>query len=188
VRIVAGKYRGRRLAAPEGRDLRPTADRTRESVFNILQSRLEGGMVGRTVLDVFAGTGAYGLEALSRGAAHATFIENAPASLAALKDNIRALGVHTETTVLQQDATGATAPPPVAGAPCAVVFVDPPYDQGLGVPALIRLAAQGWIADGATVVVEVARKEPFVPPQGFEAVAERTYGAARVVILLHTPA
>lgn len=183
MRIVGGTHRGRKLAVPTDRDIRPTSDRARESVFNILEHRLEGGFTGKTVLDAFAGTGANGLEALSRGATHVAFIDNARKSLALAQENIRTLSAQTETTVLQQDATQATQPPPTAGAPCDVVFLDPPYHQNLAGLALRRLAEQGWLADGALCVVEIARKETFDAPEGFTAVDERTYGAARVILL-----
>lgn len=183
MRIVGGTHRGRKLAQPEGRVLRPTSDRTRESLFNILEHRLEGGLKGRSVLDAFAGTGAVGLEALSRGAAHVTFLENASASLVLLKENIRTMTAHVATTIMQQDATRPPPPPPVCAAPCSVVFLDPPYNQGQGEPALVALLSKGWIADDAVVVVEVARKEPFTPPDGFTIDDERVYGAARLVIL-----
>lgn len=187
MRIVGGTHRGRKLTAPDGRDVRPTSDRTRESVFNILNHRLEGGLTGKTAVDAFCGTGAYGLEALSRGAVHVTFLDTAPASLNAVRANIKALNVHAHCTVLQQDATRATPPPPAAGAPCAVAFLDPPYNQGLAASALVRLADQGWIADGALCVVEVARKEAFDAPEGFTLEDERGYGAARVVLLSYAP-
>lgn len=183
MRIVGGTHRGRKLAAPEGREVRPTSDRARESVFNILEHRLEGGLRGRTVLDAFAGTGGYGLEALSRGAAHVTFIDNAPASLAAIRANIRALGVERTATVLNQDATRPAPPPPAAGAPCSVAFVDPPYLQDLAAPALAALAQRGWLAPDALAVVEVGKKEPFPAPPGFDLLDERVYGAARIVFL-----
>lgn len=183
MRIVGGIHRGRKLAAPEGRDVRPTSDRARESVFNILEHRLEGGLNGRTVLDVFAGTGAYGLEALSRGARHVSFIDNAPASLAAVRANIRALGAERAATVLNQDATRPSPPPPAAEAPCAVVFLDPPYSQNLAAPALSALHARGWVAADAVVVVEVGKKEPFESPKEFTILDERQYGAARIVFL-----
>lgn len=188
MRIVGGIHRGRKLTAPEGRDLRPTSDRARESVFNILEHRLEGGLRGRAVLDAFAGTGGYGLEALSRGARHAAFIDNAPASLAVLRTNIRTLGAERAVTVLNQDAARPSPPPPAAEAPCSVVFLDPPYGQNLAAPALSALHTRGWVAPDAVIVVEVGKKEPFEAPAAFTVLDERNYGAARIVILRPTGA
>ncbi len=165
MRIIAGKHRGRPLRAPEGRSVRPTSDRAREALFDILA---HGRFADRPVfqdarvLDAFAGTGAFGLEALSRGAAHATFIEKDRGVLAALRSNIAALGEERSATVL---ATDALKPPPAAA------------------PALTALAEAGWLAAGALCVVEVAAKQKLAPPAGFEVLDERKYGAARLVFL-----
>jgi 16S rRNA (guanine966-N2)-methyltransferase len=181
VRIVAGRYRGRRLEAPPGAAVRPTADRAREALFDLLiGGRLTGGadpVTGVRVLDAFAGTGALGLEALSRGAAHATFMENDRAALATLRANVRALGA--EAAILRADALD----PPPAPAPCALVLMDPPYGQGLAAPALAALARAGWVADGALCAVELAAKEPFAPPAGFTPLDERRYSATRLMFL-----
>jgi len=184
MRIVGGKHKGRRLAAPAGRDTRPTADRTREALFNILE---HGGFVpgggsparGARVVDAFAGTGAMGLEALSRGAAHATFLETDPRALAVLRYNVDACGEAANATILRADATR----PPAAPAPCSIAFLDPPYESGFAAPCLAALAAGGWLADGALCVVEVGAKEEFTTPEGFEVLDERRYGVARVVVL-----
>ena len=185
MRIAGGRHKRRPLAAPEGLAVRPTADRTREALFNILsQGRLlapDQGLVGARVLDAFAGTGALGLEALSRGAAQATFIENHAAALAALRRNIENLGEESNARVLQGDALR----PPRAGADeaCSIVLMDPPYNQGLAEPALTALAEAGWIADDALVSVELMKSEPFEPPEGFQRIDERSYGKARIVFL-----
>ena len=190
MRIVGGRLRGRQIAAPEGLAVRPTADRTRESLFNILtQGRLAGPapggvLEGAKVLDAFAGSGALGLEALSRGAGHATFLEEQAAALTALRRNVAALGVGAETTILRADVLRPPAPNPETG-PARLVLMDPPYNQGLAEPALAALAAGGWIAAGALVAVELLKSEPFAPPAGFEPADERLYGKARVVILRH---
>lgn len=169
--------------------MRPTADRTRESLFNVLgQGRLDWHglapdparpLVGIRVLDAFAGTGALGLEALSRGAAKAVFMEHQAAALKACRDNIRALGEDSRATVLACDALR----PPPAPAPCALLLMDPPYNQGLAEPALAALAAAGWLAANAIAVVELMAKEPFAPPVGFATLDTRRYGKARVVFL-----
>lgn len=189
MRIVAGRHRGRRLEAPEGGAVRPTADRTREAMFNILtQGRLPWrdtppgaaeALAGVRVLDAFAGTGALGLEALSRGAAHVFFMESQAAALAACRRNVAALGEDSRSTVMQADVLR----PPRADAPCHLVLMDPPYGQGLAPPALTALQAAGWLAADAMIVVELMAREPFEPPDGFETLDARKYGAARLVFL-----
>lgn len=186
MRIVGGRFRGRRLAAPEGVAVRPTADRTREALFDILaQGRIMQagqGLAGARVLDAFAGTGALGLEALSRGAAHAVFIESFAAALAALRKNVLAFDLLGQVTVHRADVLH---PPrcPVAGDACDIVLMDPPYNQGLAVPAIEALSAAGWLAPGALVAIELMKSEPFDPPQGCEIVDERTYGKAKLLFL-----
>jgi 16S rRNA (guanine966-N2)-methyltransferase len=184
VRIVAGKHRGRKLAAPAGGGVRPTSDRAREALFNILGhgdfAAADGpAWQGVVALDAFAGTGAVGLEALSRGAAEAYFIENRRDPLDALRRNIDALG---ETARAHVRAADATRPPP-APKPARLAFLDPPYRSALGPPALVALAASGWLAPGALAVLEIAAKEGFEPPAGFTLLDERRYGAARLVFL-----
>jgi 16S rRNA (guanine966-N2)-methyltransferase len=183
MRIVAGSYRGRRLLAPPGEQVRPTSDRAREALFNIL-SHGEFGAAGipfaeAAVLDAFAGTGALGLEALSRGAAEAVFIEKDREALAILRQNIASLGENARARVIPGDATH----PPRANSPCAVVFLDPPYRSGLATPALAALAAAGWSAPDGLAVVELAAREHFSPPAGFTLLDERVYGAAHLVFL-----
>jgi 16S rRNA (guanine966-N2)-methyltransferase len=184
VRIIAGSHRGRPLVAPEGRDVRPTSDRAREALFNILAHRGFGGggpiLEGARIVDAFAGTGALGLEALSRGAAHASFIERDRAALESLRRNVGALKEEARTRIVQGDAT---APPP-ASQPCTLAFLDPPYRSGLGPAALAALARRGWLAPGAVATVEIAsRGEVFAPPEGFTLEDERRYGAAKILLL-----
>jgi 16S rRNA (guanine966-N2)-methyltransferase len=185
MRIVGGSHRGRRLSAPPGQTVRPTSDRAREAVFNILSHgafAAEGlPFADMAVLDAFAGTGALGLEALSRGAAEAVFIENDRAALAALRANIMALGETARTQIIAGDATR----PPRGILACAVAFLDPPYRSGLASPALSALAAAGWLASEALAVVEIGAREPFSPPPAFVQIDERVYGAARLVFLRH---
>lgn len=183
MRIVGGSHRGRRLIAPPGKTVRPTSDRAREALFNIL-SHGEFADAGipfseKAVLDAFAGTGAFGLEALSRGAAEAVFIENDRDALAVLRRNIAALGEDARSVVVAADATR----PPRAPVACALAFLDPPYASGLAAPALTALMQAGWLADRALAVIEVGVRERFAPPAGFALVDERVYGAARLVIL-----
>jgi 16S rRNA (guanine966-N2)-methyltransferase len=183
MRIVGGSHRGRRLAAPPGEAVRPTSDRAREALFNILSHGAFAAagvpFADNVVLDAFAGTGALGLEALSRGAAEAVFIENDREALVALRRNIADLGETRRIRIIIGDAT---RPPPALVA-CAVAFLDPPYVSGLAASALAALAAAHWLTQDALVVVEVGGREPFAPPNGFALIDERVYGAARLVFL-----
>ncbi len=183
MRIVGGRHRGRKLAAPRGTDVRPTSDRARESLFNVLAHGLDVEWDGLSVLDVFAGTGALGLEALSRGAAHATFIDRDRGVLHGIRRNGAALGEWRNIALLAIDATRLPPPPRAAATPCGLAFLDPPYESGLGVPALQGLVSKGWLADGAVCTVEVAAREVLDPPKGFSPIDARTYGAARIVFL-----
>ncbi len=182
MRIVAGRHKGRVLAAPPGRDTRPTADRARETLFNILAHGHGLDLDGAAVVDAFAGSGALGLEALSRGAARAYFLETNRAAQEAIRANLRSTD-ETNSRLLTQDATR----PPPAPEPCALALLDPPYRSDLGAPALAALARQGWLAPGALCVVEVAVDEDFCAPEGFVVVEERRSGAARFVILEWQP-
>ena len=183
MRIVGGSHRGRRLLAPPGEAVRPTSDRAREALFDILSHGdfAAAGIpfAGQAVLDAFAGTGAFGLEALSRGAAEAFFIEREREALAVLRRNIAAFEEEDRAHVVAGDATR----PPRAQARCALAFLDPPYNSGLAAAALIALAAAGWLVPDALAVAELAAREPFDPPPGFAMRDERRYGAARLVFL-----
>lgn len=183
MRVVAGRYRGRRLEAPPGRAVRPTSERSREAIFNILEAgRHSGGqplLRGARVLDAFAGTGALGIEAFSRGAEEVTFLEKAASSLACLRQNVKGLEPAAALKIVQADAL---APPP---APAAVdlVFMDPPYGEGLAVPALSALHGAGWIGPATLVVVETAVRELDEAPHGFVVLDQRRYGRARLSFL-----
>jgi 16S rRNA (guanine966-N2)-methyltransferase len=183
MRIIAGKHRGRRLLAPPGETVRPTSDRAREALFNILshgQLAAEGvPFAGAAVLDAFAGTGALGLEALSRGAAEAAFIEQDREALATLRQNIAALGESGRARIVPGDATR----PPRAPSAYALAFLDPPYRSGLAAAALGALDAAGWLIPQALTVIEVAAREELTPPPGFFLLDERNYGAARLLFL-----
>jgi 16S rRNA (guanine966-N2)-methyltransferase len=183
MRIVAGRLRGRALAAPEGDAIRPTSDRARQSLFNILEhgAPAKAGLVIReaVVLDVFCGTGALGLEALSRGAAKAILIDSDPAAITLARANAMALGEIARVSLRQLDAAKPGPAPDAAN----LVFLDPPYGKGLAEPALAALAAQGWLAPGAIAVVETAIKEDLVPPPGFTPLDERRYGKAKLQFL-----
>lgn len=185
MRIVAGKHRGRAIAVPEGRDIRPTADRVREAVFNSLchgNARIGEGDAVRDaiVLDAFAGTGAMGLEAASRGAAHVTLMEIDPTALTLCRRNVAAMGEQASVTVLAGDCLH----PVHAARPCNLVFIDPPYRSGAAAEALGALTRAGWIAPGALCVVETAANEAVEPPEGMTVLDDRRYGAARITYLI----
>ena len=183
MRIVAGRHRGRPLSAPAGEQTRPTSAITRESVFNILthgKVAADGDPVaGAVVLDGFAGAGANGLEALSRGADHAVFMESQAAAISALRENLRALDEHANATIVHGDCLR----PPRATSACGLVILDPPYRQGMAPPALRALWSSGWIAADALVVVELMKTEDLSVPDGFDDIDSRKYGKAKVVFL-----
>lgn len=177
MRIVAGAWRGRALSAPPGDATRPTGDRVRQALFDRLMHAPWAGRAaidGARVLDVFAGTGALGLEALSRGAAYATFLESGSAALTALRANVAACRAEARCTIL---AANALRPPP--GQACGLLFLDPPYGQDLVAPALIALQAAGWIAPAALIVAEIGRDDALPRPDPMD---DRVQGAARVVV------
>jgi 16S rRNA (guanine966-N2)-methyltransferase len=177
MRIIAGRWRGRPLLAPPGDSTRPTSDRAREGLFSMLASRL-GSFEGLRVADLFAGTGALGLEALSRGAAHCTFIERDRAALAAIERNIARLGA----AALAEVRAGAVerAPPPRER--YHLVFMDPPYGEGLVQAALDRASRDSWIADGGLISIEKG-PEPLQLSEGFAVEAERRFGKAHLLLL-----
>ena len=184
MRIVAGRLKGRRLAVPEGRDIRPTADRARQALFDVLKHGhlVPGGgsaIVDAVVLDAFCGSGALGLEALSRGAAEASFMDASPAALDCARANAKHLGVSGR--FILADATN----PPRALKPATLIFLDPPYGSGLGGFALSALRAAGWLGPGAIVSLELPGAElaTFQAPPGFQPIDERRYGKARLLLL-----
>jgi 16S rRNA (guanine966-N2)-methyltransferase len=181
MRIVGGKLRGRPLRAPKGKRLRPSAERLREALFDILIHADLGQppLSGATLVDLFAGTGALGLEALSRGASHVVMIENDRAALSELRANIAALKAEHETRVIAGDATDL----PLSLERYDFALLDPPYRSGLGPLALEELARKGWLKKGAFAVIELAAKEPFPVPADYELIEERRYGKGRIVIL-----
>lgn len=182
LRIIAGRHRGRRIEAPKGLATRPTSDRAREALFSMLEQG-EPPLRGSRFLDVFAGSGAAGLEAVSRGAAQALLIDQAAAAIAAATANIAALG---EGERVRAERANACRLPP-APQPFDIVFLDPPYNSGLLAPALEGLAQGGWLAPHVRLVGEVSAREPFAPPPGFLIEDERTYGAARFILLRWSP-
>jgi 16S rRNA (guanine966-N2)-methyltransferase len=184
MRIIAGRFKGRPLATPPGQSTRPTSDRARESIFNILQHAPWAPPIeGARVLDLFAGSGAMGLEAISRGAAFGLFVETDEAARGAIRDNIDALGLFGCTRIHRRDATDLGPRPASAGRPFTLAFLDPPYGRGLGERALPVLAAQGWLAQGAVLVFERAAAEAALEVEGYEALDTRVFGAAQVTFL-----
>jgi 16S rRNA (guanine966-N2)-methyltransferase len=185
MRIVGGAYRGRGLIAPPGLATRPTSDRAREAVFNVLEhAAWSPGLRNARVIDLFAGSGALGLEALSRGAAFCLFVETDPVARGVIRENAEALGPKGElfgrTRIHRRDATDLGARPGADGPPFDIAFLDPPYAQGLGERALSELAAGGWLAKEAVVVFERGEAEPDLAITNFEVLDDRRYGAAKV--------
>jgi 16S rRNA (guanine966-N2)-methyltransferase len=181
MRIVAGRFRGRQLAAPDDARTRPTSDRVRESVFNVLEHGIDGlSLEGVRVLDLFAGTGALGLEALSRGAAFCLFVEEDAAARALIRRNVEALGLGGITKVFRRDAT-SLGPAGNRGG-FGLVFLDPPYEQDLAPRALASAAAGGWLAPGAVAVIEESRRAAITLPPGFTSLQQRVWGDTQVLL------
>lgn len=174
MRVVGGEFRGRPLATPRDQSIRPTTDRAREAVFNVLIHRFGGKLEGARVLDLFAGTGALGLEALSRGASYAVFIEESAKGRGLIRSNVEAFGLTGRTKIFRRDATKLGEAGTMA--PFGLLFADPPYGKGLGEQALRSARAGGWLAPGALCVVEEAAAAPFQLDDGFSVIDERNYG------------
>jgi 16S rRNA (guanine966-N2)-methyltransferase len=174
MRIVGGEFRGRPLATPRTNAIRPTTDRTREAVFNVLAHRFSERLEGGRVLDLFAGTGALGLEALSRGASYGVFIEESAEGRGLIRDNVEAFGLTGRTKIFRRDATALGEAGTLA--PFDLVFADPPYGKGLGERALLSAKAGGWLRPGALCVVEEAAAAAFDAGSGFSVLDERSYG------------
>ena len=184
MRIVAGRFKGKPLSAPPASSTRPTSDRARQAVFNVLEhAAWSEGLAGRRVIDLFAGSGALGLEAMSRGAAFCLFVETDEAARGAIRDNVEALDLFGATRIHRRDATDLGVRPGSAGPPFDLAFLDPPYRKGLGERALARLSEGGWLAAGALAVLERGSDEPDPEIPGFERLDGRDYGAARVLFL-----
>ncbi|MGY3620823.1 16S rRNA (guanine(966)-N(2))-methyltransferase RsmD [Bradyrhizobium sp. USDA 10063] len=181
MRVVGGRLKGRSLAAPSSRDIRPTADRLRESVFNILVHAYDDPIEDARVLDLFAGTGALGIEAVSRGAKFALFVDNGAEARALLRNNMESLGLGGVTKVFRRDATNLGPAHPVE--PFSLVFLDPPYGKGLAEKALTSLRDGAWLTPGALVVVEEAKAAAFTAPEGFEELERRAYDDTEFVFL-----
>lgn len=174
MRVVGGDLRGRTLVTPRSSAIRPTTDRTREAIFNILAHRRPGGLEGARVLDLFAGTGALGIEALSRGASMCVFVEEAAEARGIVRDNVEALGLTGRSKIFRRDATSLGDAGTIK--PFDLVFADPPYGKRLGEQALESARTGGWLAPAAMIVLEEAASAAFAAPEGFAVADERQYG------------
>jgi 16S rRNA (guanine966-N2)-methyltransferase len=185
MRIVGGRFGGRTLLTPKSQAIRPTADRLREALFNILQHSYGDPVEGARVLDLFAGTGALGLEALSRGAAFVLFVDDGAEARALLRGNVDALGAGGSSKVYRRDATKLGPAHPME--PFSVAFLDPPYGKGLAEQALASVLSGGWLTPDALVVVEEAADAAFETPGGFEEIERRDYGDTKLIFLKLSP-
>jgi 16S rRNA (guanine966-N2)-methyltransferase len=181
MRIVGGRLKGRALLGPRSDAIRPTSDRLRESLFNILAHSYGDPIPGGKVIDLFAGTGAFGLEAISRGADFCLLVDDGAQSRALIRENVEALGLGGVTRIFRRDARKLGEAPP--GPPFTLAFLDPPYDRGLAEPALTSLARGGWLAPEALVIVEEAVAACFEPAAGFDTLERRDYGETELIFL-----
>ncbi len=189
MRIVAGKLKGRAIVAPDGMGTRPTSDRARQAIFNVLEhAAWAEPLQGARVMDLFAGSGALGFEALSRGAAFALFVETDEDARGAIRDNADAYGLMGATRVHRRSATDLGVRPGSDGEAFDLAFLDPPYGKGLGEQALARLIEGNWLKPGAIVMFERGSDEPEIDTPGYERLDARDYGAARVLFLRASPA
>jgi 16S rRNA (guanine966-N2)-methyltransferase len=181
MRVVGGRLRSRPIAGPKGPGLRPTADRLRESLFNILAHGYGDPVTGARVLDLFAGTGALGIEALSRGAVFALFVDDGVEARALLRQNSETLGLGGISRIFRRDATKLGPAHPVE--PFSLVFLDPPYGKSLAEKALVSAREGGWLKPDALIVVEEAAAAAFKPPEEFEELERRAYDDTELVLL-----
>jgi len=184
MRIVAGSLKGRAILAPEGQNTRPTSDRARQAIFNVLEhAAWAEGLQEARVMDIYAGSGALGFEAISRGAAFALFVEIDDGARGVIRENMDAYGLFGRCRVHRRSATDLGPRPGSAGEAFTLAFLDPPYAKGLGEQTLARLLEGGWLAPGAIVVFERGSDEPEIDTPGYERLDARDYGAARVLFL-----
>jgi len=181
MRVVGGRLRSRPIAGPKSNDLRPTADRLREALFNILMHAYGDPVTGARVLDLFAGTGALGIEAVSRGAAFVLFVDDGVEARSLLRNNTEALGLGGTTRIFRRDATKLGPAHPLE--PFSLVFLDPPYGKGLAEQALAAAREGGWLTPEALIVVEEAADAGFKAPEGFSELERRTYDDTELVFL-----
>ncbi len=185
MRVVGGRLRGRSLATPQTQAIRPTADRLRQALFNILLHAYGDPISGARVLDLFAGTGALGIEALSRGAEFALFVDDSAEARALLRDNVTALGLGGAARIFRRDATKLGPAHPLE--PFSLAFLDPPYGQGFAEKALASARAGGWFLPDALIVVEEATKSAFAAPEGFAELERRRYDDTEFIVLRLRP-
>jgi 16S rRNA (guanine966-N2)-methyltransferase len=183
MRVVGGRLRSRGIAGPKSDAVRPTSDRLREALFNILMHAYGDPVSGARVLDLFAGTGALGIEAVSRGAAYALFVDEGVEARALLRNNIETLGLGGVTRIFRRDATKLGPAHPLE--PFSLVFLDPPYGKGLAAKALVSAREGGWLKPEALIVVEESADAGFVAPDGFEELERRDYDDTELVFLRH---
>ncbi|MGI4817044.1 MAG: 16S rRNA (guanine(966)-N(2))-methyltransferase RsmD [Janthinobacterium lividum] len=185
MRIVAGSLKGRAIVAPEGQGTRPTSDRARQAIFNVLEHAAwaEDVLDGARVIDLYAGSGALGYEAISRGAAFCLFVETDDGARGAIRENMDAYGLFGRTRVHRRSATDLGPRPGSAGEAFTLAFLDPPYGKGLGEQTLAKLLEGNWLAPDAVVIFERGSDEPEIETPGYERMDERDYGAARVLFL-----
>lgn len=189
MRIVSGSLKGRAITTPEGQNTRPTSDRARQAIFNVLEhAAWAEGLTEARVIDLYAGSGALGFEALSRGAAFCLFVETDDGARGAIRENMDAYGLFGRCRVHRRSATDLGPRPGSAGEAFTLAFLDPPYRQGLGEQTLAKLLEGGWLAPGAIVVFERGSDEPEIETPGYERLDARDYGAARVLFLRALPA
>lgn len=184
MRIIGGRLRGRSLRAPTSREIRPTSDRLRETLFNILAHAHGDPVPGARIIDLFAGTGALGLEGLSRGAAQALFVDNGAQARALIRENVESLGVAGISRIFRRDATELGD---VASEPFGLAFLDPPYGTGLATAALVSLHEGGWLAPQALCVLEDSSASDVSPPKSFVEIDRRTVGDTRLTFLRFDP-
>ena len=188
LRIVGGAFRGRKISAPSGQNTRPTTDRTRESLFNILAHKPEFDLEGARVIDLFAGSGALGLEAMSRGASFCLFVDTDASARGAIRDNVEALGLFGNTRIHRRPADSLGTKPAGVGPRFTLAFLDPPYRKDLITPCLQILSEGGWLAEGALLCAEHAAGETFRPPQDMVFEETRSFGDTEISFLRVQPA
>jgi 16S rRNA (guanine966-N2)-methyltransferase len=181
MRVVGGRLRGRAIAAPTSQAIRPTADRLRETLFNILMHGYAGNLEGARVLDLFSGTGALGIEAISRGAAFVLFVDDGAEARALLRENVEALGLGGVTRIFRRDATKLGPVHPLE--PFSLAFLDPPYGKGLAEQALVAARDGGWLMPAALVIVEESTAAKFAAPEGYAELERRPHGESELVFL-----
>ncbi|NRA30426.1 MAG: 16S rRNA (guanine(966)-N(2))-methyltransferase RsmD [Parvularculaceae bacterium] len=188
MRIVGGEFRGRKIDAPSGQNTRPTTDRVRESLFNILAHSDHTDLDGARVLDLFAGSGALGFEAISRGASFCLFVDTDAAARGAIRNNVEALGLFGNTRIHRRPAEALGTKPVGVGDPFSLVFMDPPYRKDLVEPTLATLADGAWLVPGALIIAEHEKGATFALPEGFELQDTRTFGDTEMTFVTAPPA